>query len=75
MADPAGNTLTVGVARLTVMLPDVVVVTKFVRSVGVKVMLCVVVPTAGVVPGVIHANTPDTFAMPPDSVEPDRVCP
>ena len=56
-------TLTVAVARL-----------KLMRSVGVKITLCMAVPALGMVTGVVNAKLPGTdapaalVAVPPDKV-------
>ncbi len=44
-------------------------------SLGVKVTDCCVVPTAGVVPGVINVKLPATLAIPPLKVESASVWP
>ena len=40
-----------------------------------KVMPCEDVPASGAVDRVVHAKVPLVLAEPPDSVEPDSVCP
>jgi hypothetical protein len=42
---------------------------------GLKVTLCVAVPTLGAVEGVVKANAPATLPLPPLNMEESNVCP
>jgi hypothetical protein len=50
-----------------------VTVLYWVVFVGVKVTLSAVAPTGGTVVGAVHVNVPATEAVPPVSVDEDRV--